>query len=474
MVDATTPSLEALKAYSQGAQAFREKGPAAALPYAQRAIGLDPNFAIAYDEVGMDYSSLGEVGRASDYFTKAFQLREHASQRERLAIAALYYRNITGELDKAAQTRQQLIDNYPREFRGYTSLGTDFASQGEYEKAAQVTREALRLAPDHVVAYDDLANYALALQHFDEAQQIIREALARKLDNLLLHNALYALAFLHADSLSMAKQEEWFSGRPEQNYGFALASDTEAYAGHLAKARELTERALDAALAADSKETGAIWEENDALREAAYGYVAKARHAAAAGLKVAPSSQGVEVEAALAFAMAGDTAPAESLVRDLNHRFPLDTQMQSLWLPAIRAQVALDRKNPALALNTLRRPSAIELGLIPFLNSISCLCPVYVRGESYLATGQGSAAAAEFQKILDHQGIVWNCWTGPLAHLGLARANSLQSKASQGAEADAARARALAAYKDFLTLWKNADAQIPILKQAQAEYAKLQ
>ena len=191
-------------------------------------------------------------------------------------------------------------------------------------------------------------------------------------------------------------------------------------------------------------------------------------------MKLAPASQGVESEAALAFAMAGDTARAESLAQDLNERFPLDTQMQSLWLPAIQAQLALDRKNPATALKALHADSAIELGQIQFVNNISCVYPVYVRGEAYLAAGQGKPAAAEFQKILDHSGIVWNCWTGALAHLGVARANALQSRTSQGADSDAARVRALAAYKDFLALWKDADPNIPILKEAKTEYAKLQ
>jgi hypothetical protein len=191
-------------------------------------------------------------------------------------------------------------------------------------------------------------------------------------------------------------------------------------------------------------------------------------------LKLAPASQGVENEAALALAMAGDTARAESLAQDLGKRYPLDTQMQSLWLPAIQAQLALDKKNPAAALNTLQAASSIELGQIFFVANISCLYHVYVRGEAYLAAGQGSAAAAEFQKILDHNGIVWNCWTGALARLGVARANALQARTSQGADADAARVRALAAYKDFLALWKDADPDIPILKEAKAEYAKLQ
>jgi hypothetical protein len=232
---------------------------------------------------------------------------------------------------------------------------------------------------------------------------------------------------------------------------------------------------VDSAVRADNKEGGAIWQANAAIEQAAYGNRAEARQSAAEALKLAPTSQGVEVEAALAFAMADDTARADSLAQDLGKRYPLDTQMQSLWLPAIQAQLALEKRNPASALSALQAASSpIELGQIQFVINISCLYPAYVRGQAYLAAGQGSAAAAEFQKILDHGGIVWNCWTGALAHLGVARANALQSKTSQGADADAARVRALAAYKDFLTIWKDADPDIPILKQAKAEYAKLQ
>jgi len=277
----------------------------------------------------------------------------------------------------------------------------------------------------------------------------------------------------------MAEQQQWFAGRPEENMGLALASDTEAYVGHLGKTRELTKRAVDSAIRADSKENGAIWQANAALEQAAYGNPTEARQSAAEALKLVPTSQGVEVEAALAFAMAGDTARAESLAQDLGKRFPLDTQMQSLWLPAIQAQLALDKNNPAAAVAALQAAvPPIELGLISFVANIACLYPTYVSGQAFLASGQGSATAAEFQKILDHCGIVWNCWTGALAHLGVARANALQSRTfqgqGQGADADAARVRALAAYKDFLTLWKDADPDIPILKQAKAEYAKLQ
>ena len=473
--EATTSSLEALQAYTLGRKAVNEKGSAAALPYDQRAIELDPNFAVGYNAVGGDYVSLGELGRASDYFTKAFQLREHASEREKLGITANYYQNVTGELDKAAQTYQEEIESYPRVSAGYGSLGIVYNAQGKYEKAMEMERQAVRLAPDQLVIYGNLAGYTLALQRFDETRQIIQEAQARKLDSDILHNDLYALAFVNSDSAAMAEQQQWYAGKPDyENEGLALASDTEAYGGHLGKARELTKRAVDSAIRADNKEAGAIWQENAALEQAAFGNPAEARQSAAEALKLAPTSQGVEVEAALAFAMAGDTARAESMAQDLGKRFPLDTQMQSLWLPAIQAQLALGRKNPAAALTALQAASTIELGSISFLNNVSCLYPTYVRGEAYLAAGQGKEAAAEFQKIIDHSGIVWNCWTGALAHLGVARAKALQARTSQGADADAARVRALAAYKDFLTLWKDADPDIPILKEAKAEYAKLQ
>jgi tetratricopeptide (TPR) repeat protein/predicted Ser/Thr protein kinase len=472
--EATTSSLEALKAYSLGRKAQNEKGSAAALPYHQRAIELDPNFAMGYLAVGNDYSALGETGRASDYYTKAFQLREHASEREKLAITADYYQNVTGELDKAAQTYQEEIENYPRRSGAHLGLGNVYAGQGQYEKATESFRQSLRLAPDNLAPYAALGNTLISLQRFDETRQIIHEGQARKLDSFYLRSALYALAFLGSDSAAMAEQQQWYAGKPEENMGLSLASDTEAYGGHLGKARELTKRAVDSAIRADSKENGAIWQENAAIEQAAYGNPAEARQSAAEALKLAPTSQGVEVEAALAFAMAGDTARAESLAQDLGKRFPLDTQMQSLWLPAIQAQLALDKKNPATALTALQTASPIEFGQILFLTNISCLYPTYVRGEAYLAAGQGREAAAEFQKIIDHSGIVWNCWTGALARLGVARANALQARSSSGADADLARSRALAAYKDFLALWKDADSDIPILKEAKAEYAKLQ
>jgi tetratricopeptide (TPR) repeat protein len=472
--EATTSSLDALKAYSRGNQVFRLSSSSAALPYHQRAIELDPNFAFGYAAVGWDYDVMGQLGRAREYFTKAFQLRGHASDRERLAITADYYFNVTGELYKTAQTAEETIQSYPSS-GPYLLLGSVYENQGLFEKATQSYRQYLRSYPDDSAPYGDLLNSLLALQRFDEALHTAREAQTRKLDDIPLHNALYALAFLRTDSQAMTEEQEWFAGKPEENVGLSLASDSEAYAGHLAKARELTKRSVESAIRVDSKETGAMWHEIAAQREAVFGNTSQGKQEAAQGLKLYPASEGVEAEAALAFALAGDVRQAKSLAQDLNNRFPLDTQMQILWLPAIRAQLALNRKHPGEALADLQGAALpLELGSISFVANVSCLYPTYIRGEAYLAARQGTQAAAEFQKILNHGGIVWNCWTGALARLGVARANALQAKNSEGADADLAHTHALAAYKNFLTLWKDADLDIPIYQQAKVEYAKLQ
>jgi serine/threonine protein kinase/tetratricopeptide (TPR) repeat protein len=470
---ATTASLDALRAYSIGTRVHREKGAAAALAYHQRAIELDPNFALGYQAVGVDYINLGELQRAGQYFTKAFQLRDRASEREKLWIAGTYYWVVTGELTKAARTFEEQIQYYPQESPAYGNLSIMYASQGQYEKAEQIIREDAQLAPNVVAVFEDRATYALAQQHVEEARQIIRQALARRLDDATLHNTLYGIGFLAGDSQSMAEQQQWFAGQPEyENWGLALAADTEAYAGHVGKARELTRRAVESAVREDNKENATVYLTNAAIQLAAYGYAASARDSASEALELAQVSAGVESEAALAFAIVGESERAETLAQDLSQRFPLDTQIQALWLSTIHAQLIL-RKDPAAALNLLSVGSAIELGQIPFVNNLSCLYPIYVRANAYLVAGQGRAAAVEFQKILDHGGLVWNCWTRALARLGVARANALEARALQGADAVAARVRALTAYTDFLTLWKDADSDIPILKQAVLEYATL-
>jgi len=476
LVEATTNSLEALKALSLGQKAYVEKGPGAAAPFYERAIELDPNFATGYRAIGDYYFTLSELGRSSDYLSKAYQLRDHASERERLAITADYYQNVTGELDKAAEAYEEIVANYPRDFGSLTNLGVVYAPLGQYQKAVDVTQQAIRLAPESVESYEDLTNFTLALQQIDQARQFIREMQAKKMDNFAMHYTSYAIAFFDHNDAAMADEQQWIAARPELlTFGLALATDTEAYYGRLNKARELNQRAVDAAIKSDNKENGAVWQLNAAIQEAAYGNTAEARQAASAALKLAANSQAAQVEAALAFAMAGDNLHAQSLAQDLNKRFPLDTQMQSLWLPAIHAQLALNQKQSDAAVSALQSAQPpIEFGAISFLNNFSCLYPTYIRGEAYLAAGQGKSAATEFQKIIEHKGIVWNCWTGALAHLGIARGNALQSRSTHGADADAARVRALNAYREFFALSKDAEPDIPILKQAQAEYAKLQ
>ncbi len=475
LAQATTSSLEALKAYSQGAS---KKEATEALPHDLKAVQLDPNFAMAYLAVGQDYLVQAQTGRASEYFAKAFQLRDNTSEREKLMIDAEYYSGVTGELDKSAQTYREEIDNYPRHSSAYNNLGNIYAAEGEYEKAAEILRQSKQMSPDTAADYENLANVLMAQQHFDEAGKVLLEAQSRKLQDNLLHIAAYGLAFLRHDSQTQAEELAWFQKKPEsEEYGLSLGADTAAYGGRARQARELTHKAMDSSVRGDNKENAAIWLENEALREAVFGNTAEARRAMAEGVKLAPASPGVRVESALAAAMAGDSTVAASLARELAKDFPLDTQIQGLWLPTIRGQIALDKNDSSTAVSALQpalqSDGRLELAQISFVLNLSCLHSAFVRGNAYLAAGQGRTAAAEFQKILDHDGIVWNCWTGALAHLGVARANVLQAQTSSGADADAARTRALNAYRDFLKIWKDADQDIPIFKQAQTEYAHL-
>ena len=336
--EATTSSLEALKSYSIGKKVAKEKGAEAALCYDQRAIQLDPNFAMGYSALGNDYTTLSELERADEYYRKAFDLREHASERERLWIASDYYLGTTGELDKEAVVDQELIESYPRDSAGYGDLGVVYSKQGQYEKALDMARQALRLDPP--AGIENVVNYLLALQRFGEAKQAIQQAMTQRTDNFILHGAIYALAFLTADPSTVEEQQRWFAGKSQvEHYGLSFASDTEAYAGRLHKARELSQRSVDSAIRSDSKENAGVWLTNAAVREAAFGNFPEARQYATAGLKLAAAGQGAQVEAALAYAMAGDTTHAAMLATELHKRYPLDTQMQSLgYLPFRRSR----------------------------------------------------------------------------------------------------------------------------------------
>jgi len=457
---ATTPSLEALKAFSLG----RKQNSAAAVPFYERAIELDPNFAEAYARLGVMYHNLGQPEQATENVTKAFELREHATERDKFHIASSYYVFGTGELEKAIQTYQLWAQSYPRDWVPLLDLGVADAYAGRYEKAAEATLESLRLYPDNVTAYENLGGYYLALNRFSEAQDATTQALARKLDEEVLHTNLYILAFLRGDSGGMAQQAAWFEGKAEvENEILGLESATEAYFGRLDKARELTRRAVLSAENAQNKEEAANWSAEAAVREALLGNDGVAREQAGAALSLAPGSRDAESEAALALALAGDAARAQALLDELNREFPLYTMTQSVWLPTIRGQLAINRKTPSAAVELLQGASPFELGLSIGQLNYSCLYPVYIRAQAFLAGGDGAAAATELQKILDHRGLMGGCITSPLARLGLARVYAAQK--------DTVKARA--AYQDFLSLWKDADPDIPILKQAKAEYAEI-
>ena len=462
---ATTNSLEALKAYTLGVKTAHEKGDVEALPFMKRAVELDPNFALAHEALGVIYSNLNQPSLAADYLKKAFDLRDRVTEREKFHITALYYDIATGELEKSNQTYELWTHVYPRDDVPYGNLGSNYMILGQYEKAATETREATRLEPNTVVEYANLGDIYLALNRFDEANTTTEEAQERKLEAIPLHLNLYALAFFQGNAAAMKQQEDWAIGKPgADDWMLSLESDTEARSGRLGKARELSRQAIESARRSDEKEPAALWQTNAAIREALFGNADTARQNAAAGVSFAPGSHDAEAQAALAYALAGDATHAQSLADDLAKSFPLDTVVQSVWLPTIRAQIETGRKNPARSIELLQAAAPYEIGMLTGSASNSCLYPVYVRAEAYLSAQQGQLAAAEFQKILDHRGLLWNCATGALAHLGLARAYAMQG--------DTAKAKA--AYQDFFALWKDADPDIPILKEAKAEYAKLQ
>jgi len=461
----TTPSLEALKAFSLAQKAEHEKGSAAALPFFQHAIELDPNFATAIEGVGIMYNNLGQIGRADQYLTKAFNSRDRASEREKLHITSMYYMTVTGELDRAVETFREWQENYARDEVAYTNLGSLYSTEGKYEPSVEQMRMALRLNPDNVISYENLMGGLVNLERFDEARQVYQEAMNRKLDDDQPHLTLYGVAFLQGDTKGMAQQAAWFEGRPELEHEIlSLDADTESYSGHLRAARELTERAVQSAVRADNKEAAAAWQMNGAWREALFGNLNEARQQATAGLALAPESRDDSALAAVVLSRTGDKTRPLALAQDLSRRFPQHTLVQSYWMPVIQAQDALINKDPATAIEKLRVVAApLDLN-IPSNTYYTCLYPIYLRGEADLAAGQGSAAAGEFQKVLDHRGLVWNCVVGAVAHLQLGRAYAMAGD----------KAKAKSAYQDFLTLWKDADSDIPILKEAKAEFVKLQ
>jgi len=460
---ATTSSLEALQAYSLGWKTQWAKGDsAAAVPFYQRAIQLDPNFAMAYASLGTSYWVITETSLGAENMKKAYALRERVSVREKFYIESHYHDFVTGDMEKTRQVCELWTQTYPRDDVPRIVLGVAYSKLGQYDKLLAENGEALGLRAT-AVNYANLAGSYLYLDRLDQAGATASEAQARKLDSPYLRFLLYQLDFLQNDAPGMAQQVAWASEKSGwEDVLAAEEAESVAYSGQLRKARELSRRAVASAERAGEKETAAGYEAAAALREALFGNAAEARQRIVAALKLS-RGRDVQYGAALALAFAGDGAQAGAMADDLGKRFPEDTLVRFNYQPTIHAQITLIRNDHARALAVLQPASAYELGT-PTDRVSPALYPVYVRAQAYLAARQGSESAGEFQKILDHRGVVVNEPIGALAHLGLARAFALRG--------DTAKSRS--AYQDFLTLWKDADSDTPILKEARAEYAKLQ
>ena len=457
----TTSSLEALKSYTQG---FKAQDSATAVTYYKRAVELDPNFATSWLGLGVAYSNLGETGISNEYFAKAYSLRDRVSDRERFRIEGDYYLFVTGDTEKARQTYEQWVQAYPRDFIAYTDLGIIYSGVAQWDKAVAATLEAKRLNPNDPVSSGNLVDDYTFANRLDEAKSAYEEAIRQKTETTDMHRGRYGVAFLEGDTAEMGRQMALAAGRPDlEDMILSEASDTEGYYGRLGKARELSRKAVTAAERYNRKETAALWQVNAALREAEFGNREQASKDANAAMALAPIHD-MQILGALALARAGEAARSEALAADLSKRFPDDTYLHHYWLPSIRASIAISRKNSDDAIRLLDDATKYELGqALPQIEVGGLLYPVYIRGEAYLAAGRGSDAAREFQKLVDNRSVVQNCPLGALAHLGLGRAYALQG--------DAAKARV--AYQDFFALWKDADADIPILVAAKSEYAKL-
>ncbi|MBZ5613015.1 MAG: winged helix-turn-helix domain-containing protein [Acidobacteriia bacterium] len=459
--EATTSSLEALKNYSLGIKVKYEKGDAQSIPFLKRAIELDPNFASAYSVLAIGCTNAGQQSLALEYATKAYQLRDRVTEREKQGISATYF-HATGEVEKVAQTYQVWKENYPRDFVPYGNLGVVYNAMGLYDKALLEFQEAGRLRPDNVINYGNLASAYIFLNRLDEAKATLDEALAHKLDGENLRSWIYTLAFLRRDVAQMEQQLAWGAGRPGDEEGLLSAqSDTEAYYGRLSKARDFTRRAVELSVRGDSREAAALFQIDAALRDAEIGNTASAKKGVKAALAFS-SGRDIKVVAALALARSGDAASAKALIEELEKKYPAHTFLKLYWLPTIKASLELHRGKPSQAIADLQPATPYELGQAGL--GFNSIYPAYVRGQAYLKARNSVAALAEFQKMLDHRSIVQNSVIGSLAFLQIARAYAVAGNT----------ARAKAAYEDFFALWKDADPEIPILKESKTEYAKLQ
>lgn len=470
LAEATTPSLEALKAYSAGWQASFTSGSSASLAFFERAVDIDPNFASAYAALGRMYGDIGESELSAKYTGEAYRLRDHASDQERFFITLTYALQVTGNLEKAHQTCDLWVQTYPRAWLPHALLaGGVYTSVGNYEKSVEEGRIALGIDPDFAIGYSILAGSYLALGRIDDAETTLQHASARNLDMPDFYVQRYALAFLKHDQTEMDRVAGQSRGQPGVDDWMANAEGfVSAYTGHLDDARKMSQQAADLARKADRRETEALYESDAAVREALFGDVSTAKQRAQSALELS-RSRDVQYETAFALALSGESARSQTLTDDLSRRFPEDTIVRFTYLPTLRALLALDRTEAAAAVELLQTAVPYEDGAplsggSDFLLGADNLHPAYVRGLAYLAARRGQEAAVEFQKILDHRGIVISDPIGALAQMQLGRAYALAGD----------KAKARTAYRDFLTLWSAADPDIPILKDAQREYAGLE
>ena len=459
---ATTSSLEALQTFSQAQRAFRTQGEIAAIPLFERALQLDPYFALALSDLGTLYCNLEEAELCTKYASEAYAFRDRVSERERVAIDSNYFMNVTGELEKAAQVFEQWKRLYPGTLYAYVMLGGLEASLGQVQASFDNDLAAYTIRKDTAVVYRNLSLDYMTLNLLDDAKKLLDEARERKLDAAMLEN-YYQLAFLRGDQKEMDRCVSAAVGRPDDEAAIiASQADTEAYYGRLSKARELSRRAVQTSMSSESKDSAANWEVIAAIREVEFGYPEAARRHAQAALALT-TSKAVEVAAALVFARTGDTARAQKGIDTLGQKWPRDTLLMNYWRPTVLAAIALDRDDAREALSQLDATATYELGgdRPPFAGGAT-LYPVYLRGQAYLKEGDWNHAEAEFSKMIANRGLVWNFPLAPLANFQLARAMS-------GAE----DAGAKAAYQQFLSAWDRADRDVPLYSQAKREIAAL-
>jgi eukaryotic-like serine/threonine-protein kinase len=463
LAEATTPSLEALKAYSMGLKVLYSTGTESALPHFQQAIQIDPKFAIAYMFLGRMYGDLGESVLSAESTQKAYELRDRSTDREKLIIAAAYDSQVTGSIEKAAQTFELMEQAYPRDVNAPGPLsGYIYPVLGKYEKAIEQAKRTITLDPQFPFAYVNLSTAYHILGRLKEAEDTLRLASERKIEVTVLAIERYTVSFLEGDKAAMDRTAAQAKGTPIEDWMTDQEAFVLAYSGHLRQARNLARTAADLAMPA-KREAAAQYLAGAAIWDALYGNPAEAKQSPKAALDLS-HGRDVEYGAAFALVLSGDSVGAERLAGDLDKRFPEDTSVQFSYLPVLRALLALNQGQPSKAIEALTH-ARYELGTPGswYNGNFGALYPVYVRGLAYVDARKGPEAVVEFQKMVEYRGALGSDPVGALTRLQLGRAYALSGD----------KTKAKAAYQDFLTLWKDADPDIPIFKQAKAEYAKL-